>query len=765
MSASAVRMGRAFVEIGADPAKLFRALNEASARIGKFGSQLRSVGTRMMGVGTAMLAPIAAASVAGTRFDDVLRNMQASTGVTAQQMDEVRAASMAMSQALGIGPTEAANGFLELLKAGMQLEDVLNGAGKAAIEFARVGKMDVSEAAVVMADAMNVFGVSGRVAANTLSAAADASSTDIQGIALAFSQVSAVASLANQSILDTAAALAVLANNGIKGSDAGTSVKTMLLRLMAPAEDAAEALREIGLSINSFRNADGTMKSLVDIIGTLNTAMAGMGEAARDDIFRRIFGTDAIRAAAILTTTGVDGFNAMREAMGTALPVSEKFAMMMGGLTGVAMRLFAAIERLGIVLLDALGPSLAQAGALLTGFINGLVTFVTHNQAAVVTVLQAIAAFAAVGVAIYAVGAAINTVASVTAVMVNMWVLLPTLVGAAIASLLYFGGILNGISQIFSETLGAMYEAMVAGDLSGAMEVLWLGLQAAWLQGVANFLGVFEPFFAMVLNTFTYAGTAVVVAWESMWSVLAKVTNTVGAILFGIFDNIVNQIMSLWDTLVAAIQKSWNYVKSFFTKGYDLKAENEKVDSEMAARARQRELERPGIEGRMAQADAKNRELDRQTAARADAMNRAADEQAAERNQGSMGKSYQDAADAARQRQAERTAGLQQAGRNAQPAGNETDIDELARKIRNNASAAGELAAASDSSMPAGDGSGITAGGASGAPTAEAVGTFSAFAVGGMGTSTQMTSMEQLLARIAKSSEQLAEEGELAIIA
>lgn len=298
-SASGIRMGKVFVEIGADPSKAIAAFANLEKQVGKIGKSMTSVGARLTAMGTAAMAPFAGAVVAGGRYQDVLNNIQASTGVTADQLGRLRAASMQMSDAMGQGPTAVASSFLELLKAGMSVEQVLGGAGQAAIEFAAVGQMQVADAAVVMADAMKVFGVDAAKAGNTISSAADASSTSIELMSQSFAQVSAVAALANQSIDDTSAALAILANNGVKGSDAGTSMKTMLMRIMAPADDAVGALQQIGLSVDSFRGADGRVRPLVEIIGTLNRSMAGMGQAAKDDIFRRLFGSDAIRAAEI----------------------------------------------------------------------------------------------------------------------------------------------------------------------------------------------------------------------------------------------------------------------------------------------------------------------------------------------------------------------------------------------------------------------------------------------------------------------------------
>jgi TP901 family phage tail tape measure protein len=510
VSASKVRMGQAFVEIGATTHKLFKALNAANARIGRFASGMRSVGTKMMSVGTAMAAPIAAAAVVGARFQDVMLNMRASTGATAQQMDQMRSAAMSMSAALGVGPTEAASGFLELLKAGMSVEQVLGGAGQAALQFAKVGQMSVSEAAVVMADAMTVFSVGGEQAANTLSAAADASSTNVHDIALAFSQVSAVAGLANQSIGDTAAALAVLANNGVKGSDAGTSLKTMLMRLMAPADDAAEALAGIGLSGDSFRGADGRMRSMVEIIGTLNTAMAGMGQAGRDDIFRRIFGQDAIRAAAILTTAGVDGFGAMTDSMQTALPVSAKFGTIMSGLSGSAASVLAAMQRLGIAVSDAVAPALAQMGEQIVAVVNGLATFASKNGELVASIAKGVAIFAGAGVATYALGAALGAVSAVAGVVLPFF-------GAIVTTTVSMAaGFVGLIAKVVAFKVASIAAAAVSAAAWAAANLPFIALGAAAavvgtaMFAVADGVGTVRSVVGGLIGTLVEAGKAFV---------------------------------------------------------------------------------------------------------------------------------------------------------------------------------------------------------------------------------------------------------------
>jgi TP901 family phage tail tape measure protein len=663
MSASKVKAGQVFVEIGADPRAFFSALNKINRQIGNLGRSMSGAGTKIAGMGAAALLPFGAAIRQGTAYQSTLLNIQASTGATASELDRIRAAGMQVSQALGVGPTEATQGFLELLKAGMSLEQVLGGAGQTALEFAKVGNMDVAAASVVMADAMKVFGVTADVAANTMSSAADASSTSIEEMTMAFSQSAAVAALANQSMGDLSAALAVLANNGVKGSDAGTSVKTMLMRLMAPADDAVGALEQVGLSVMSFRNADGKMKPLVEIIGTLNGALAGMDQAAKDDIFRRIFGQDAIRAAAILTATGVDGFNAMTDAMGNALPVSEKYKTLSAGLAGAMARVAAAMQRAAIAISEAVGPSLMAIAGPIGEVIDGFTKFVVANQELVAGFARAAVVVTGVGLGLMALGGTLTLLSSSVGGVLTAIGAIATVVGvvlspigllvAGLASLVAFGpkiaasmqgmfggvgGMIEGVSASIggtfqsavaggmtvlgdlattaSVTFDGIYAAVAEGDLSGAMDVLWAGLYAGWLRGVESIMNAVDPWVAMFQNAFTILGAEIYKIWDSLWTNVGATVNTAGAYLLGAFDNIINPILAAWDTLEAGIRKSWNRIQSFLKKGFDLKKENDKVDSEMAARRREREVSRPGIEGRTDKAAQENARAEKERADR-----------------------------------------------------------------------------------------------------------------------------------------------------
>jgi TP901 family phage tail tape measure protein len=764
MSAGAVRAGGVFVEIGADPRKFFSTLNKVNKSLGNMGRSLASGGGRLAAAGIGMAAPIAAAVRQGTSFESTLLSIRASTGATVEEIDKIKASAMQMSQALGVGPTEAAQGMLELLKAGMSLESVLGGASKTALEFAKVGDMDVAQAAVVMSDAMNVFKVSSDVAANSLSSAADASSTSIAQMAEAFSMSSAVAGLANQSIEDLSATLAILANNGVKGSDAGTSVKTMLMRLMAPADDAVGAFKQLNLSVASFRGADGQMKPMVEIIGTLNKAMVGLDQTAKDDLFRRIFGADAIRAASILATSGVDGFNGMRDAMASALPVGEKYKLLMSGLAGSATKALAALQRLAIAVSDAVAPALANVIPFISGFIDGLTKLATDNKEAVVLFAKVAAAVIGIGAAMATVGYAMQALSVSIGLVLSGFGLFSALaspvllvaagigvatfalfkfkdqIGAAlgpVGSLVQqaagaigdgFGPavsdgivVLNDLAATATTTFNGIYEAVAAGDLSGAMDVLWAGLVAGWLRGTEALMSYVDPWVAAFQDVFTDIGAGVYIAWDKLYTDSAAILNTMGAFITGFFDNIANGVMATFDNLVAEIQIAWTRVQGFITGARDTGERIQAIKDENAARAEQRAQERPGIIARTDKAAVENAKAEQQRQERVGAVMAGAEADKAAR-QGENAK-----------RAAERRAGVVAA---------EDRLAELTtakQSERDAAKKAAEEIAATTGASAASPGEKAATAGAAGAGAesatskADVVGTFSSTNLGGMG--------------------------------
>lgn len=299
---------------------------------------------------------------------------------TIQQLDAIKASIERIGKANYLGPSETAAVFTELLKAGQPVQTVMNGAAEAAIQFSRVGGIEVRTAAITISDALNAFSREGLTAAeavNILASAADASSVDINHMTAAFAMSSAVYSSFGQTMRDLSAAIGILGNAGLKGSDAGTSLKTMLLRLATGAEGTDVALKELGISV---RDATGQMLPLRTIIGLIEQKLAGLSEAARADYLYRIFRTDAIRAASILLRKGVQGWDEFTKQMDQSMTVTEKHRLRMQTWEGSMMRFRAAVETAGQQLGEALVPAMNELVAILSSGAARLATVIKNHK-------------------------------------------------------------------------------------------------------------------------------------------------------------------------------------------------------------------------------------------------------------------------------------------------------------------------------------------------------------------------------------------------
>lgn len=235
-------------------------------------------------------------------------------------MSQIRARAMQLGQDTVFGNTEVARGMTELVKAGVQLKDVLGDASEAALNLATAGSLDLAEAAETMSTAMNAFKVNDAThAANILAGAANASATDVHELRYALAMCSSVASGAGVSFEDANTTLAVFAQNGLKGSDAGTSLKTMLSNLIPRTDTQVAAFSKLNLltekGTSAFFDQQGKVKSLAEIAGLLQDRLKGLTKEEQMSTLYDMFGSDAIRGGMILMREGAEGVTKMFEEM------------------------------------------------------------------------------------------------------------------------------------------------------------------------------------------------------------------------------------------------------------------------------------------------------------------------------------------------------------------------------------------------------------------------------------------------------------------
>lgn len=315
---------------------------------------------------TALTAGSTAIAIAGygfnlaTSYEAQLSNIQALTGATADQMKQVSNLSMTLGAKTKYSALEAAQGAEELLKAGVSLEQVMGGGLAGALDLAAAGGLGVADAAEIASTALNAFskdGLSVSNAADILAGAANASATSVQELRFGLSMSAAVAAGVGMTFKDTSTALAVFAQNGLKGSDAGTSLKTMLMNLQPATKKQQQLWDELGLS---FYDSQGKMKPLSAIADELKTKFSGMTDAQRAMAFETAFGSDAIRAANILYKEGAEGVANMTKEMGK-FTAADVAAQKTNNLAGAFERIQGTIDTKLIQLFMKPLPALVQA--------------------------------------------------------------------------------------------------------------------------------------------------------------------------------------------------------------------------------------------------------------------------------------------------------------------------------------------------------------------------------------------------------------------
>lgn len=270
---------------------------------------LDRVGKASMVMGGALIAGVGLAVNSFMQFDSAMADVRASTHETEANMDLLREAAINAGADTAFSAKEAAQGIDELAKAGVSTKDILGGGLSGALSLAAAGSLDVGEAAEIAASSLTQFKLSGDQVphlADLLAAGAGKAQGSVHDLGAALNQTGLVAASTGLTIEETTGGLAAFASAGLIGSDAGTSMKTMLQRLTPQSKEAAEKMAELGISAY---DAQGNFKGLASFSENLKDSMKELTPEARNAAMGVIFGSDAVRAANVLYEQGAAGIS------------------------------------------------------------------------------------------------------------------------------------------------------------------------------------------------------------------------------------------------------------------------------------------------------------------------------------------------------------------------------------------------------------------------------------------------------------------------
>jgi phage-related minor tail protein len=610
---------------------------KAKQSVGELGQKLQDTGGNMQSAGGDIATSFGAASVAigaglglaAKKAMDFEAQMSSVNSVMAPE--EVTKYSSSLEELANVmgaktkySAIEAAQGIEELVKAGVSVEDILSGGLEGALSLATAGELELADAAEIASTALNSFrddNLSVIEAADILAGAANASATSVGELKYGLSMVSAVASGVGLNFKDTSTALALFAQNGLKGSDAGTSLKTMLMNLQPSTDAQYDAFMDLGLMTydvqkgmdvlrkngitplgddfdtvdsqlrafaaelegvkpgtakaekafreltaetgviqSAFFDANGSIKDMSDIAGLLQNSMTGMTDAQRLATMETMFGSDAIRAANILFKEGADGIDNMAAAMGK-VGAADVAAEKMNNLKGKIEELSGAFETGLISLGTALTPLLEKLVGVLqkiTDGFNNLSPGMKQFIAISAVVVAAITGIIATfGIILAVVGSAIT---GFGALITAFPIILTGLTALRTAFALLTGpiGIIIAIITTLAILIYKNWDEIKAKTIE-----IWSSI-SEWFS---NTLGSIVTFFSSSWDSVKIFSSE---AWESIKQTAINVWTSIKDSVIAIITPFINGALNIFNGMKEGLQKIFDGLKLYYTGVWNL---------------------------------------------------------------------------------------------------------------------------------------------------------------------------------------------------
>ena len=434
----------------------------------------------------------------GMDWTNNMNTLTAVTGASAAELKRAGDAARALGNDISLPATsanDAASAMTELAKGGFTVQQAMD-AAKGSLQLAAAAGISATDAATIQSQALQAFGLSANQAgkmSDTLANAANASSAEITDVAQAMQQAGTVANQFGLSAEDTASAIALLANNGIKGSDAGTLLKSSLLALTDQGNPAQGAIKELGLTVY---DAQGKFVGLHELFGQLGESAKRMTPEQYQAATAVLFGSDAMRIAGVAAKDGSKSYDNMRVAIDRQGAAADVAAAKTKGLPGAWERFKNTLESLQLQAYDKLeGP--------LTKLIDGVakvpdkLSELARNPQVQSLIEQTKSAFGSLGESLKGAAPALGKIAT------SLGKAAVTIGGAAWKA---FVTTLESVAAVVKTITPAL---KTIGDLMSAHQGLVTAAAGAWVlfKAVPGIMGAVTPKLKAVNDAVASVGT------------------------------------------------------------------------------------------------------------------------------------------------------------------------------------------------------------------------------------------------------------------
>ena len=501
-------------------------------------SKLFNTGEAMTNMGKALtvgltvpLMGIAAASVkVGNEFQAQMSRVQAISGATADQLTKMKDQAIQLGAQTAFSAKEAAQGMENLASAGFLVNEIMD-AMPGVLDLAAVSGGDVAASSESMASSLRAFGLeatqAGHVADVFARAAAD-TNAETGDMAEAMKYIAPVAHAMGLSLEETAASIGIMADAGIKGSQAGTTLRGALSRIARPTKAVTKSMEELGIS---FYDANGNMIPLTDQIGQLKSATAGLTQEERNRHLVTLYGQESLSGMLALLDAGPEKLDKMTQSLiNSDGAAAQMAATMQDNLASKIEQMFGAMESAGIIIQQILEPMLAKVVGGITRLIEAFVNMSPIGQKMIVIFGGLVAAL---GPLLLIVGTAITMFAKMKIAM--------SLLGPA-----------------FMGTAGTI--GIVIGVIYALVAVFMIAYTES--ETFRNFIDKLVPSLK--------AGLAVAIEWtveklKALWEWLQKAGQVAAEFGRAIGD----RMSASWDSFMTSIGKAGTSVGEFISEGLE----------------------------------------------------------------------------------------------------------------------------------------------------------------------------------------------------
>ena len=361
--------GKVVIETGLDSSGIEKGLK----RLGSITSKgMKAATATITGTATALGGVATAAIKVGSDFEAQMSRVQAISGATGKELEELRSQAVELGADTSFSASEAAQGMENLAAAGFETNEIMD-AMPGLLDLAAASGEDLASSSDIAASTLRGFGLAASEAghvADILAENANRTNSSVAETGEAMKYIAPLARAAGISMEETAAAIGIMANAGIQGSQAGTTLRGALSRLSKPTADMQQAMNELGIE---FYDSEGKMLSLADQVGMLKSAMEGMTDEQKNNYLVTLYGQEALSGMLALINEGPDSLASLtaayEECDGSAQTAA---ATMQDNLKGAVEELSGSAESLGIVFYDSVAGSLKEAAQSATESVNNI---------------------------------------------------------------------------------------------------------------------------------------------------------------------------------------------------------------------------------------------------------------------------------------------------------------------------------------------------------------------------------------------------------